>query len=222
MATKRRKRAGRPAAAASTETRGRILRAARRCFAAAGYGRTSNKQIAEAAGVTSSALYHYFDSKAELYAAVHDHGLETVLGGYRDALARHARCLDQLCAVVEASIELNRAHPGLAEFLAVAPLELDRHPELASRLRISGEAVKSVYRELLAGGIARGELAADLELDTVVDLLTASSFGLHCFFGPLAKPVQHRAVLRAFQALLRGTLLAAPGGPKRFIDPQVN
>jgi len=221
VAQRPRKRAGRPAAAESAETRERIVRAALRCFATAGYGRTSNRQIAEAAGVTSPALYHYFDAKAELYAAVHDHGLEAVLRAYREALARHERCLDQLCAVVEASIELNRAHPGLAEFLAIAPIELDRHPELAERLRISGAEVKQVFRELLERGVERGELAPELAVDTVVDLLTATSFGVHCFFGPLAKPVQHQAVLRAFQSLLRGSLLR-PARRKAFIDPSIN
>ena len=34
----------------------------------------------------------------------------------------------------------------------------------------------------------RGELAPGLAVDAVVDLLTATSFGLHCFFGPLEKP----------------------------------
>ncbi len=220
MAQRRRKRAGRPAAAESLETRERIVRAALRCFASGGYGRTSNRQIASAAGITSPALYHYFDSKAELYAAVHDHGLETVLGAYRDALARHERCLDQLCAIVEASIELNRVHPGLAEFLAVAPLELQRHRELAPRLRVSGAEVREVFRALLERGIVRGELAPGLEVDTVVDLLTATSFGLHCFFGPLEKPAQHRAVLRAFQALLRGSLLVP--AHQGFIDSSIN
>jgi len=194
-------------AAESGETRERIVRAALRCFATGGYGRTSNRQIAEAADVTSPALYHYFDSKAELYAAVHDHALETVLLVYRDALARHERCLDHLCAIVEASIELNRVHPGLAEFLAVAPLELQRHPELASRLRVSGAAVKEVFRALLA----RGELAPGLEVDTVVDLLTATSFGLHCFYGPLANQARAASGGAARVPGAAARLAAGPG-----------
>jgi hypothetical protein len=64
-----------------------------------------------------------------------------------------------------------------------------------------------VFRDVLERGVARGELAPALPVDSVVDLLTATSFGLHCFYGPLEKPVQHQAVLRAFQALLRGSLL---------------
>jgi len=221
MPQRPRKRAGRPAAAASGDTRERIVAAALRCFAAGGYGRSSNRQIAEAAGVTSPALYHYFDSKAELYAAVHDHGLETVLRAYRDAILRHERSIDQLCAIVAASIELNREHAGLAEFLAFAPLELDRHPELEARLRISGAEVQAVFREVLVRGVRLGEFAPDLEVETVVDLLTAASFGVHCIFGPIARPAQHQAVLGAFQSLLRGSLLG-PEPAKSFIDSSIN
>ena len=71
--------------------------------------------------------------------------------------------------------------------------------------------MQAVFRELLFRGVLRGEFASDLEVDTVVDLLTATSFGVHCFFGPIAKPAQHQAVLRAFQQLLRGSLLAHEG-----------
>ena len=81
MAVPRRRRAGRPSAAASAETRERILRAACERFAAAGYGRARNQEIAAAAGLTSAALYHYYDSKAELFAAAWRHGLALVHAG---------------------------------------------------------------------------------------------------------------------------------------------
>jgi len=207
VAARPRRRAGRPAAAEGAETRERILRAARRCFAARGYGRTRNREIAEAAGVTSPALYHYFEAKAELYAAAHEHALETVLAAYRAATARHAGAIEQLCAVLEETLPLNRAHPGLAEFLALAPLELQRHPELEARIRRAGAGVRELFRAVLEGGVARGELRRELDVDAVVDLLLATSFGVHCVFGPATKPVEHAAVLRALQGLLRGTLL---------------
>jgi AcrR family transcriptional regulator len=207
VAARAKRRAGRPAAGQSAETRERILRAARRCFAEKGYSRTRNREIAEAAGVTAPALYHYFDAKAELYTAAHDHGLETVLAAYRAAVARHARCVDQLCAVLEETLPLNRAHPGLAEFLALAPLEARRHPELEAPVQRGGAEVRALLGAVLRGGIARGELRPDLELDPAVDLLLAATFGVHCVFGPLARPAEHAAVLRAFQELLRGSLL---------------
>src|SRR4029453_4759741 len=133
MPEQRRRRAGRPSAAASAATRERILRAACVCFAASGYGRARNQEIAEAAGVTSAALYHYYDSKAELFGAVYRGGLERIAKEYREAAAGERRALDKLCAMVEANVALNHELPGLADFLAVAPLELKRHPALSAR-----------------------------------------------------------------------------------------
>lgn len=51
-------------------TRRALLRESRRLFAAKGYGAVGLSEIVTAAGVTKGALYHQFDSKAELFAAV--------------------------------------------------------------------------------------------------------------------------------------------------------
>ena len=65
---KARKR-GRPPASIGAETKGRILKAARSCFAAYGYSSASNKQIADEAGLTAAAIYNHFESKSQLFAA---------------------------------------------------------------------------------------------------------------------------------------------------------
>jgi len=41
-------------------------------FAQRGYEGTTNRAIADGCGLTGAAIYHYFDSKAELYAAVYE------------------------------------------------------------------------------------------------------------------------------------------------------
>jgi AcrR family transcriptional regulator len=211
MAESRRRRAGRPSAAASAATRERVLRAACACFAASGYGRARNQEIAEAAGVTSAALYHYYDSKAELFGAVYRGGLELITKSYREAAAARPGAVDKLCAMVEANVALNREHPGLADFLAIAPLELKRHPELAARLGRAGLEVPALFREVLEEGVRSGELPRDLPVETVVHLVTAASYGLSWVHGLLPSPADHDAAIRAFQALLRGRLLRAPG-----------
>ena len=66
MATPR--RLGRPPDTSSEETRRRILESARLCFAANGYEATSNRQLADSAGLTTGAIYHYFGSKRDLFA----------------------------------------------------------------------------------------------------------------------------------------------------------
>src|SRR4051812_49605212 len=60
---------GRPPGATSEATTARILAAARVCFARTGYAATTNKQIADEAGVTAAAIYLYFESKTALYVA---------------------------------------------------------------------------------------------------------------------------------------------------------
>ena len=52
------------------ETRGRMLKEARRLFGEKGYADTSLDDIAEACGVTVRPVYHYFENKLGLFKAV--------------------------------------------------------------------------------------------------------------------------------------------------------
>jgi AcrR family transcriptional regulator len=56
----------------SEATRGELVAVARRLFAERGYSDVGTEEIVRAAGVTRGALYHHFDSKRELLAAVHE------------------------------------------------------------------------------------------------------------------------------------------------------
>jgi hypothetical protein len=113
--------------------------------------------------------------------------------------------------VIEANATLNRAHPGLADVLAVAPLEARRHPELARKLGARGEEIARMLREILEAGVRGGRLPRALPVDAAVALLTAASFGLAWIHGVLPSAEAHEAALRAFQSLLRGELLSRGG-----------
>jgi AcrR family transcriptional regulator len=65
MESNRRTQAERTAA-----TRAALIAAARPRFGAHGYAAVSTPEVAEAAGVSRGALYHHFDDKAALFAAV--------------------------------------------------------------------------------------------------------------------------------------------------------
>src|ERR1700687_1358811 len=65
----RRTQAERPAA-----TRALLIGAARKLFADKGFADVSTQAIVAAAGVTRGALYHQFDDKAALFAAVYEDG----------------------------------------------------------------------------------------------------------------------------------------------------
>ena len=52
------------------QTRQALVRESRRLFATLGYAAVGLSQIVSAAGVTKGALYHHFDSKADVFRAV--------------------------------------------------------------------------------------------------------------------------------------------------------
>src|SRR4051812_46001285 len=54
----------------SAVTRQALVTAARRLFAERGYGDVGTEEIVHAAGLTRGALYHHFNDKTDLFAAV--------------------------------------------------------------------------------------------------------------------------------------------------------
>jgi AcrR family transcriptional regulator len=56
----------------SEATRAALVRAARPLFAEHGYAGVGTEEIVREAGVTRGALYHHFDGKLELFAAVYE------------------------------------------------------------------------------------------------------------------------------------------------------
>ena len=97
-----------------------LLVAARDRFAADGYAATSLGAIATDAGVTKGALYHHFDGKEELFAAVHarEHrrlgaSAEAAAGEQRDPWAAiEAACLAFVRAAREPGTQRITLHDG--------------------------------------------------------------------------------------------------------------
>ena len=64
-------------------------------FATQGYDGTTNRAIAEGAGLSGAAIYHYFDSKAELYAAVYEAVFDRVFAELDRAVACRRTLVEQ-------------------------------------------------------------------------------------------------------------------------------
>jgi AcrR family transcriptional regulator len=94
----------------TAETRARLLAAGRRLFADHAFADVSTQQLVEAAGVTRGALYHQFEDKAALFAAVYEQVEEQLVAqvaegiaaaaptGQLDAMRHGVRLFLDLCA----------------------------------------------------------------------------------------------------------------------------
>lgn len=207
MAATRERKLGRPPASSSVETRQRILDVARVSFAELGYGVTTNKYVATKAGITTGALYHYFDSKLDIFIAVHDHVQEKVYERFNDALAANDTFVEQFEAVLQAAFELNVEDPSLARFLGSARVDMARHDELRQALSGRPGEGTMVLRRLLDKGTATGEITADRRHQVAAFLRT--------IFAGLVDAVSddvddHSAAITAIRALLHGQLLRDP------------
>jgi AcrR family transcriptional regulator len=83
-------------AAQSAATRAKLLKVARKLFAKHGYASVGTEEVGKRAGVTRGALYHQFEDKTELFAAVFEQleaelseriGAAAVASGVADPIA---------------------------------------------------------------------------------------------------------------------------------------
>ena len=198
------RRRGRPPAADSAETRAKIFDCARRLFGERGYGAVTNKDLAAEAGLTTGALYHYVDSKAELYAQVYDDVRARYYARFDEAIANSAGFVGQLEAVFDAAVALNREDPSTAKFISSLRFDVRRHEEvralvadaLAERERYFFAIVE---RAVETGEITDGDQALAWEFIRL--LLVGITEGA-------ANPIEEQTLaIEAIKAMLDGRLI---------------
>jgi AcrR family transcriptional regulator len=84
------------------ERRAQLLSAALEVFTAAGYHSAAMDEIADRANVSKPVLYQHFPSKLELYLAVLDLHIDSLVFAIQKAIAEHRSNADRVRATVEA------------------------------------------------------------------------------------------------------------------------
>jgi AcrR family transcriptional regulator len=198
------RRLGRPPASESVDTRDRIIHAARHAFAELGYSATTNKSLADGAGVTTGAIYHYFDSKVDLYRAVNNDVQSLVYSQFEAAVDASDNFVRGLERVLELANQLNNEDPSLARFLGAVRIDVRRNPELKSLFKPATIRRERFIHELVDIGIATGELDVT-DRDRTVALLRALLVGL--VDAVSNDPTMHRAAVDGIKLLLEGKLI---------------
>ena len=202
-------RVGRPTAGNSDETRRSILQAARQRFARDGYRATTNKLIAADVGITSTAIYHYVESKAALYAAVYCDVIDRVYTEFEEAAAGEAHLLARFGAVLRRANELQTADPSIAGFIVAVAQETQRHPDLLELIKAQRGRHQQFFAGLVAEAAAAGELQPDVDQAGLTDLLGAVLSGLARLANVAGDPSRYTAAVDALERFFDGTLVAA-------------
>ena len=132
-----------------------LLAAASAQFAARGYHAVSIREIASAAGVSLSALYHYYPSKQALLAALLHEGMDDYQARCAEALkeAGHDPAR-QLAAVVGATVRY-RAERSEASLLLMNEARA-LEPEERERYRTRQREASGRFRAPIDAGVAAG------------------------------------------------------------------
>ncbi|MGY1754892.1 TetR family transcriptional regulator [Blastococcus sp. SYSU D01042] len=164
---------GRIAGATGAQTRQRLLRAAADVFARRGYEGTRVSDIASEAGLSNSALYAYFASKAELLVgALRTHGrrpMEEMLA------ADPERSIVDL--FLRSGVSL-REKPDEDRYLAVeAMIAARRDPEVAAAMTAYVRERAEWMTRLVEQAQLRGEIDATVSARAIAHLATSLGIG---------------------------------------------
>lgn len=201
------RRLGRPTDRDSAATRRQLLLVARQQFITKGYAATTNRQIADAAGITPGAIYHYFESKADLYAAVYDEVFDQVYSEYERVADKLDTFVEQFSAMLDVTVALNEGDPSLVGFVVGVSRDARRHPELWDRLNPLQRRHRRVLRRLVSAAIDRGELDPDIDQRAMADVMNSILSGLVRLSSTLEDARRFDAAVSISKEMLAGTLL---------------
>jgi AcrR family transcriptional regulator len=126
------RRMGRPPGRTKDQTRTRIIESALLCFGSHGYGGTTNRMIADAAGLTNGALYRHFRTKADIYITTFMQTNGWMLERVSTAVTGAASLRETMLAVARVSSALITEKPSMAPFLTIVRMDIEHYPELSA------------------------------------------------------------------------------------------
>ena len=151
------------------KTRAEIVAAAERHFAERGFEAARLEDIAADVGIRRAAIFYYFRDKEELYAAVLD---EIFVAGMA-TLPSRGSVVERLEASLIGWIDYVARRPSVGRLILREAASAQ--PGAASPLVRGGRAPVERFRELIAEGLASGELKPQTDPHRVISLMGATT-----------------------------------------------
>jgi AcrR family transcriptional regulator len=131
-----------------------ILRAAVALLAEGGYARCSVTAVAGRAGVATGSVYRHFPSKSDLLTEVFRLSAGREVTAVAEAANRPGTAAERATSVVETFAGRALKSPRLAYALLAEPVD----PAVDAQRLVFRQAYRDVIAEVIADGVARGEL----------------------------------------------------------------
>lgn len=206
--------------AAAPSSREKILEVAEAHFARRGFSGVGLRDVAEAAGLSKSSLFHHFSSKAQLYAAVMGRILDRIEAELMRSLAAGGGPVQRLERWLDVVIDVLATNPTYARLLLRSLFEDDdlvgvlpeEQAVNATLHRIVG-AAQRLLREGIEGKVFRPVNVPHMVQSVIgatVFHFASGDFGEELIGRPLFSAGEVRRRKQEVKALIRHGLVVAP------------
>jgi len=155
----------------------KILVAAQELFARFGYAGTTMKMVAEQAEVASGLVFHYFDSKENLFMAAGSELIDTMILVLRDKIEDSSNGCDALSIFVKAYLEFTIEHEKTFPTIIRCSPFSDDNPDLdRKKIGAKFKELIDIVEEVLRRGIEDGSIV-DLPVTQTAFMVYANIVG---------------------------------------------
>ncbi|ALB41120.1 MULTISPECIES: TetR/AcrR family transcriptional regulator [Nostocales] len=191
-----------------TQTRGRILQAAQRLFAAKGFEGTTTRDLAQTAGVAEGTLFRHFANKKAIL-------VEVATSGWVDILTDLLTELSEMGSYKAIAQVMRRRMWNLqknADIMRVCFMEVQFHPDLRDRIQTEvidkmTDVAEAFFQTAIDKGIYR-QMDAKLGAKVFLGLFAIAGFSDHTLIDPNASPQEMQKMAEGLADIFLNGVLA--------------
>jgi AcrR family transcriptional regulator len=191
-----------------TQTRGRILQAAQRLFAAKGFEGTTTRDLAQTAGVAEGTLFRHFANKKAIL-------VEVATSGWVDILIDLLTELSEMGSYKAIAQVMRRRMWNLqknADIMRVCFMEVQFHPDLRDRIQTEvidkmTDVAEAFFQTAIDKGIYR-QMDAKLGAKVFLGLFAIAGFSDHTLIDPNASPQEMQKMAEGLADIFLNGVLA--------------
>ncbi len=158
--------------------RDKILRSAENLFSHKGYHETSMDDIVRESGLSKGAIYGYFESKQDLFLALSERRVASIMDTIQSGFSPNDSALKKLEKAGEFHFNYIEQSIEICRMSLECWVEAPRIASLQKRLDNRYEKAHRFIAEIIKEGIQKGEFRKDIDPDAVSSFLLATIDGL--------------------------------------------